>query len=126
MFCCSKTSSAYELRISEWSADVCSSDLLGIRHETVGDPIAFGHSGSMWGFRSYSLTAPASGVGVAVFGNRSDLDPGHLAWRAYHLATGDSRLRSEERRVGKAWGSTARSRQSPDNYTNRRHSTKPY
>src|SRR3546814_10519801 len=28
MFCCFKQKTAYELRISDWSSDVCSSDLL--------------------------------------------------------------------------------------------------
>lgn len=64
----------------------------GIRREDTGQLTAFGHSGSMWGFRTHSLTVPASGVGVAVFGNRSDVRPGELAWRAYYLATGDRRL----------------------------------
>src|SRR3546814_1857835 len=29
MFCCSKQKTAYEMRISDWSSDGCSSDLLG-------------------------------------------------------------------------------------------------
>src|SRR3546814_2343512 len=30
-FCCFKQKSAYEMRISDWSSDVCSSDLRGFR-----------------------------------------------------------------------------------------------
>lgn len=63
---------------------------MGISHETIGGVAAYGHSGSMWGYTSYSLTDPASGVGVAVFSNRDDLGPMDLAWRALRLAT-DSR-----------------------------------
>src|SRR3546814_3531145 len=29
MFCCFKQKTAYEMRISDWSSDVCSSDLIG-------------------------------------------------------------------------------------------------
>ena len=59
---------------------------MGLGHSRVGGVDAFGHSGSMWGYRSQSLTDPHSRTGVAVFGNRSDLDPGDLAWRALRAA----------------------------------------
>src|SRR3546814_7256657 len=37
MFFCFKQKTAYEMRISDWSSDVCSADLVGNRHpETVG------------------------------------------------------------------------------------------
>src|SRR3546814_9882938 len=32
-FCVFKQKTAYELRISDWSSDVCSSDLIGVRHD---------------------------------------------------------------------------------------------
>jgi CubicO group peptidase (beta-lactamase class C family) len=69
---------------------------MGIMHESVGGVEAFGHSGSMWGYRAQSLTDRRSGTGAAVFGNRSDLDPGDLAWRALRVAT-------DPVRVGGTW-----------------------
>jgi hypothetical protein len=60
---------------------------MGLMHESLGGLEAFGHSGSMWGYRAQSLTDPLSGTGVAVFGNRSDLDAGDIAWRALRAAT---------------------------------------
>jgi CubicO group peptidase (beta-lactamase class C family) len=59
---------------------------LGLGHQTVGGVEAFGHSGSMWGYLSQSLTDPRSGTGVAVFANRSDVDVGDMAWRALRTA----------------------------------------
>lgn len=60
---------------------------MGLGHRRVGGVEAFGHSGSIWGYRAQSLTDPRAGTGVAVFGNRSDLDAGDLAWRALRAAT---------------------------------------
>ena len=59
---------------------------MGLEHSCVGGVDAFGHSGSIWGYRAQSLTDPASGTGVAVFASRSDLDPGDLARRALRAA----------------------------------------
>src|SRR3546814_8515671 len=38
MVCCFKQKTAYELRISDWSSDVCSSDLAAWRHAQTVDP----------------------------------------------------------------------------------------
>src|SRR3546814_3083845 len=82
-FCKQKT--AYEMRISDWSSDVCSSDL--------------------------GLTLPAHGEVArqtkAAFADNVALD--------VRRAAGDriAKARSEERRVGKECVSTCRSRWSP-------------
>src|SRR3546814_5645449 len=79
-----KQKTAYEMRISDWSSDVCSSDLLG--HCLIVPKPACVRG------RSTRPTAGASG------GEPSGIRP---------------RSRSEERRVGKECVSTCRSRWSP-------------
>src|SRR3546814_14671383 len=96
------------MRISDWSSDVCSSDLHAtgftdrVRREVVVEQEVF-------------LVLAGDGVDdLAVArgaqGDRDDrlgLAAGEQR-RAMH-----ARQRSEERRVGKEWGSTCRSRWSP-------------
>src|SRR3546814_9481789 len=92
-FCFFKQKTAYEMRISDWSSDVCSSDL--------------GHASKFW------LPVDDAGarkwLGCFIrermprFGVFEDM-----------TAEGERRpLRSEERRVGKECVSTCRSRWSP-------------
>src|SRR3546814_3767941 len=87
---CFKQKTAYEMRISDWSSDVCSSDLArrGGEHLFLHDRIGFGLGGG-------EPDRPTPG---AVRAHRH---------RRRHLA------RSEERRVGKECVSTCRSRWSP-------------
>lgn len=61
---------------------------LGIEHETRGDTTAYAHSGGMWGYAAYSLCDPLTGVGIAVFTNRDDIDAVETAWRGFRLVTG--------------------------------------
>src|SRR3546814_10621213 len=92
-----KQKTAYEMRISDWSSDVCSSDL-----RTALTNIYERYSCSRW----LSCLAPprrrrcACGCGWACF-------PATAAPRKTHGG------RSEERRVGKECVSTCRSRWSP-------------
>src|SRR3546814_2428207 len=80
-----KQKTAYEMRISDWSSDVCSSDL--------------------WVART-DATVPA--LYEALYGH------GHFRETHYPVfATRRDWLRSEERRVGKECVSTCRSRWSP-------------
>src|SRR3546814_4419262 len=79
-----KQKTAYEMRISDWSSDVCSSDLLA----RPGSALPGGQGASL--LRSFER--PRS----------SDRAPGRGRCR-----------RSEERRVGKECVSTCRSRWSP-------------
>src|SRR3546814_17068496 len=83
------------MRISDWSSDVCSSDL-GATFR-IDHPLALSRAGSN---DPYTLF-PAGGID----------DPGR-DFSQYHCLTG-ARTRSEERRVGKACVSTCRSRWSP-------------
>src|SRR3546814_10548137 len=82
-----KQKTAYEMRISDWSSDVCSSDLTGSDDRDA---------------RSHRIAAVAHGLeGVGQGG-------------AQRAARRDV-ARSEERRVGKECVSTCRSRWSPYN-----------
>src|SRR3546814_9914955 len=78
-----KQKTAYEMRISDWSSDVCSSDLFWGSCLCVASALVFSQSGSV-AFSFWILMV--AGVGFA---------------------------RSEERRVGKECVSTCRSRWSP-------------
>src|SRR3546814_11444639 len=97
-----KQKTAYEMRISDWSSDVCSSDLvepdldlivlgeLGIANSTAAAALcarSFGGTAADW-------VGPGTGVGA------------------------EGVTRSEERRVGKECVSTCRSRWSPYHYKN--------
>src|SRR3546814_4117312 len=94
-----KQKTAYEMRISDWSSDVCSSDLIGgqrLDHALVEH------------FRLIGVEDPA---------HREKMLERFLLQCPHHLVgmvdrLGDTR-RSEERRVGKACVSTCRSRWSP-------------
>src|SRR3546814_7076949 len=80
-----KQKTAYEMRISDWSSDVCSSDLDRRRHR-----------------RRLGVGGDLRGAAGAVRPER------------HHPAVPEAgRDRSEERRVGKACVSTCRSRWSP-------------
>src|SRR3546814_9416772 len=92
-----KQKTAYEMRISDWSSDVCSSDLitgtLNLLEEAVDA-----------GVGAFVFTSTTS-----VFGNAQTPPAGApAAWVTEEVAP-----RSEERRVGKECVSTCRSRWSP-------------
>src|SRR3546814_2425049 len=88
-----KQKTAYEMRISDWSSDVCSSDLLGAEigynDMTTGQP-----------YLRY-------GGGLSTSGRGGQPIPGSIPNAP--LIRG-SNFRSEERRVGKECVSTCRSR----------------
>src|SRR3546814_1300940 len=81
-----KQKTAYEMRISDWSSDVCSSDLLGDIGAVQGGTRIVGAAG-----------------GEANLIVDDDM----------HAAADREAARSEERRVGKECVSTCRSRWSP-------------
>src|SRR3546814_4790867 len=92
-----KQKTAYEMRISDWSSDVCSSDLCPYRVGTVEHL----HAGIRTCCRTVQRTA-----------NLADFD--HLIGSEQRpRPTAASGERSEERRVGKECVSTCRSRWSP-------------
>src|SRR3546814_3697445 len=88
-----KQKTAYEMRISDWSSDVCSSDLV-----RLGQP----------GFQGNGIHAGAFEpvAGELIFGG---LEDGLFVFLT-------NAARSEERRVGKECVSTCRSRWSPSHY----------
>src|SRR3546814_9003877 len=94
---------AYEMRISDWSSDVCSSDLIGSPNATD---------------ENFVLTRDQSIVDLAYEVRWSIRDP---ELYIFQLADPDGTLRevaesrSEERRVGNECVSKCRSRWSPDN-----------
>src|SRR3546814_15244701 len=113
VFCC-KQKTAYELLISDWSSDVCSSDLRRRQAEAACESGTFG------------IVAFAERPGMDAVGHdpqfvgrrRLQFDQalaGGLGDRDRHVGQ-PHRLRSEERRVGKECVSTCRSRWSPYHY----------
>src|SRR3546814_1997358 len=102
MFFFFKQKTAYEMRISDWSSDVCSSDLL-VRV-----------------IEQRRFAAPAVGITVCVclFPKKKPARfqvKGDFGIRGLEKLSGErsSGVRSEERRVGKECVSTCRSRWSP-------------
>src|SRR3546814_10565595 len=98
-----KQKTAYEMRISDWSSDVCSSDLMA-------DPLAFPASSPEM-LAKFPPTLVLSSSRDVLLGNALD------TYARLVDAKVESQLyvreRSEERRVGKACVSTCRSRWSP-------------
>src|SRR3546814_19652033 len=95
------------MRISDWSSDVCSSDLEAIAQETVGDVEQSAH-----GSRRVVTGGLAKEL-VGVFGDDEPptigLTPGGGEGRRHRIPAG-GRKRSEERRVGKQCVRTCSSR----------------
>src|SRR3546814_9278986 len=110
-----KQKTAYEMRISDWSSDVCSSDLPIIlcrdadrAHAARPVPLGAGQSGAARraGSHVLALLQPCQ-----IAADRTDRFP---HGRDADLGRSRARTRSEERRVGKECVSTCRSRWSPD------------
>src|SRR3546814_7299252 len=103
-----KQKTAYELRISDWSSDVCSSDLESVQAElrgAVAELLVQGANDEAAGllhFQRMGETAAHRGIAL----QRKHL---RLLLQAAHRG----RVRSEERRVGKECVSTCRSRGTP-------------
>src|SRR3546814_9723596 len=89
-----KQKTAYEMRISDWSSDVCSSDLA--RHHCQ-------HMQGKFDVYIFQIILP----GTFYFQKFRPRSP--YCWKRQFFLT----LRSEERRVGKECVSTCRSRWSP-------------
>src|SRR3546814_6941065 len=87
-----KQKTAYEMRISDWSSDVCSSDLLQSRQK----------------IRLSSLLK-------VCFATTGEWYCAHPFSTGFSWPINASCVRSEERRVGKEYASTCRSRWSPSN-----------
>src|SRR3546814_4060180 len=100
-----KQKTAYELRISDWSSDVCSSDLTRRPDDDRG--------------QGGRIPDPAIGAKGARGGHPPDpRDAAPLGRRHHRRDQGE--FRSEERREGKECVSTCRSRWSPCHENNKR------
>src|SRR3546814_6769591 len=99
-----KQKTAYEMRISDWSSDVCSSDLV---HEVrlLG---VDGEAGAHDHVLERVTRQPQMGLGPVI---TSCL--GNLRRKLFLVGRERQVVRSEERRVGKECVSTCRSRWSP-------------
>src|SRR3546814_6677215 len=95
-----KQKTAYELRISDWSSDVCSSDLHALP-APLGQPL-FGQEVGALLHRLFGLAAKAQVAQARAAADQLLVEPG-----------GPDHARSEARRVGKECGSTGRSRWEP-------------
>src|SRR3546814_16745094 len=127
-----KQKTAYEMRISDWSSDVCSSDLPAVRAGSVGDDTAFGTRGHRIDDLLLGCRRDQERTGdCARLTQRCSkaADRGRLAGRQARLEclvlwchrasshcvervmrSGVARRRSEERRVGKECARTCRYR----------------
>src|SRR3546814_21142783 len=107
---CFKQKTAYEMRISDWSSDVCSSDLC----RTAGSRNLDNGQDSTQIFKRGKVDAMSKGkVIISCAVTRAIHTPSmspHLPVTAHEIA------RSEARRVGKECVSTCRSRWSPYHY----------
>src|SRR3546814_19253206 len=101
---------AYEMRISDWSSDVCSSDL-PIEEAAAGDIVAIAGLAD-----AIDLLQVFLGFVRAVRNDRLGLRRHHARKRFQRLLV---RGRSEERREGQEWVSTSRFRGSPYHYKNK-------
>src|SRR3546814_4512935 len=102
-----KQKTAYEMRISDWSSDVCSSDLQPI-YDRRGRRIA-----AFWWRRAVRHRAEGgrTPLPAALLRRASDIHRYHFGGRQRDPVESG---RSEERRVGKECVSTCRSRWSPN------------
>src|SRR3546814_5542403 len=103
VFCFFKQKTAYEMRISDWSSDVCSSDPAGLLvTELTGFPFPVGASDL------YELGEDGT-LGIIETGFSAVVDAAQGPDGSVYILE----FRSEERRVGKGCVSTCRSRWSP-------------
>src|SRR3546814_9291450 len=103
-----KQKTAYEMRISDWSSDVCSSDLFPLSVLAAGIPVKMYKNPDCGCCDRWAQYLEANGFTVLKI-NTNDLAS---IKEKYRIPTN---LRSEERRVGKECVSTCRSRWSPYN-----------
>src|SRR3546814_5723950 len=112
-----KQKTAYELRISDWSSDVCSSDLLAAQRLLVAE--AEGLHRVHRQLADVELQKLPFGEAAVVERVRVIFRLGEIAVVELALVGDDQaarlQLRSEERRVGKECVSTFRSRWTPYN-----------
>src|SRR3546814_9171879 len=99
-----KQKTAYDMRISDWSSDVCSSDLITIGETYTATDID--KDGDLDG--AFAIGSNRVGIATAGAFTGNIVNAGAIA-----IEGNDSAGRSEERRVGTECVSTCRSRWSP-------------
>src|SRR3546814_17400721 len=99
------------MRISDWSSDVCSSDLLGL-HLHRGLQAVERVPPTLLCVAVHLVAADRGGVLLGIQARELPIQIRHVVGQAPGL--GDQ-PRSEERRVGNEWVGTCRSRLSPYN-----------
>src|SRR3546814_8429333 len=108
-----KQKTAYEMRISDWSSDVCSSDLYH-PSEPSSTPLS-ANSSHMGQSLFYPAPAPVQNNNFHTYAPQMPPRPVQpLAFNPEAHFQPLDHLRSEERRVGKECVSTCRSRWSPE------------
>src|SRR3546814_9685721 len=108
-----KQNTAYEMRISDWSSDVCSSDLMR-PYETPGQWRGYQTMEDRYAMRPFQLHEESHDGDDAFLAAFPPKSPIRRAKRLYRMDS-ERVERSEERRVGKECVSTFRSRWSPYN-----------
>src|SRR3546814_17206536 len=101
------------MRISDWSSDVCSSDLLHDRYSQVADAGVHAGGKALLFFGKKETDVGHAGTDVAAAETaqqRQHQQRGIRGRRVLQSETHAQRGRSEERRVGKECVSTCRSR----------------
>src|SRR3546814_12551449 len=140
MFFFFKQKTAYEMRISDWSSDVCSSDLgtnAGLKRVSAGTEAAsytellhvrrrFIHKEALRSATALVTNAVLATRDQRIWGEAGTAcasdstkvgawDQNLMAeWHVRYRGRGVMIYRSEERRVGQGWVSTCRSRWGPD------------
>src|SRR3546814_14687043 len=102
-----KQKTAYEMRISDWSSDVCSSDLDAKR---LSGTRLIAPSRTSWVPPNHSISALSMGVSIGPGLTEFTRTVGAISAAS---AIVSPTTRSEERRVGNACVSTCRSRRTP-------------
>src|SRR3546814_3970253 len=105
-----KQKTAYEMRISDWSSDVCSSDLAAQMRGDEGTAKVKVNVTADGSIGSVELVAPS---GSSVLDREALALPAKVGKFPPPPGGAASVVRSEERRVGKECVSTCRSRWSP-------------
>src|SRR3546814_2793463 len=107
-----KQKTAYEMRISDWSSDVCSSDLADAAVQIHSRKAGPANVDAQWlapgPDQHIGQQRPIGGVALGI-----DMIAGRLSLNPRDKIPEANAKRSEERRVGKECVSTCRSRWSP-------------
>src|SRR3546814_9537577 len=106
---CFKQKTAYEMRISDWSSDVCSSDLPDLI--VLDEP--FSGLDPVNQERLEMLVRRERDRGATILFSTHVMAHAERLCDRIAIIARSARRRSEERRVGKEWVSTCRSRWSP-------------